>query len=339
LTHFTRTVSALLLCVPVAGAALADGWLGAKACGECHPSEEARQSGGAHARSLYRAQDHPLAARFAPPAPVWREKYRFALQNTGGDLRFRADDGKYVTELPVEWAFGAGIYAVTFLSKVAPDLYLELAFSYYSDTRTLDLTPRHDTLPGRTLHESMGQAIRTRTAGVQCFGCHSTGGATVSDTGEVQPRETGVRCEACHGPGRAHRQAVRDGNTAQAKRLIKNPGTLSAGAINEFCGECHRVARNLTDADWNSPWSYRHQPPYLARSRCFQKGAGKLSCLTCHDPHGMNRPADAGFYRSRCVACHSAAHRQDADCTACHMPLVRASSHLSFRNHQIGIYR
>jgi hypothetical protein len=51
------------------------------------------------------------------------------------------------------------------------------------------------------------------------------------------------------------------------------------------------------------------------------------------------RRAAAGFERARCVACHSAAHKQHADSTGCHMPAIRASSHLSFRNHQIEIHR
>jgi hypothetical protein len=327
----------LLFCAQ--GAPQPAGYIGAKACGECHSAEYTRQTESAHARSLYRAPEHPLASRFIPPAPLWRQKYRFAFEGGPDGLRFRTDDGKYVTELPVDWAFGAGMHAVTFLSKVTPDLYLEVAFSYYADSNTLDLTPRHETLPAASLHESMGQPVKSRTAGLQCFGCHSTGRATISETGGIRPAETGVRCEACHGPGGAHRDAALKGSPAQAKRLIRNPGTLGAAGLNEFCGQCHRVAGNLADVDWNSPWTYRHQPPYLARSRCFLKSAGKLSCLTCHDPHEAVRRDDAAFYRARCVGCHAAAHNQNADCTTCHMPAVRASSHLSFRNHQIGIYR
>jgi Cytochrome c554 and c-prime len=328
-------------------AAQQSGWIGAKACAACHPAEFSRQSKSAHAASLFKTADHPLAARFGAGSPPARRGYHFSFPVGAEGMRFRADDGKYVTEVPVQWAFGAGEQAVTFLSKVTPDVYLELAFTYYTRTGSFDLTPRHEMLPAATLHEAMGQPVKTRTAGRQCFGCHSTGPVTVSTSGDVNITEAGVRCESCHGPGGGHRDAALKGNLVQVKRLIRNPHHMEAGALNTFCGTCHRVAANLAEVDWSSPWSVRHQPPYLARSRCFQKSGGRLSCLTCHEPHEPLRRQSPDYYRSRCVSCHSAAshpparaclERSDSDCTLCHMPAVRAGPHLMFRNHQIGIY-
>jgi hypothetical protein len=63
----------------------------------------------------------------------------------------------------------------------------------------------------------------------------------------LRPAGTDVLCEACHGPGGTHRDAALKGNATHAKRLIRNPGTLGAAAVNQFCGEC-RV--NLADIDW-----------------------------------------------------------------------------------------
>ena len=128
----------------------------------------------------------------------------------------------------------------------------------------------------------------------------------------------------------------------QAKKLIEKPGNL-----NDFCGRCHRVTGNLEQIDWQSPWSVRHQPPYLARSRCFQASGGKLSCLTCHDPHDPVRRHDEAYYRARCLSCHGAGGHapkpvclveQSPNCAGCHMPAVAASAHLQFVNHWIGIY-
>lgn len=325
-------------------------FIGAAACRPCHASQFASQSASGHARALYRAAAHPLAGRFTSLGPVSREpNFHFQFDMAGAGVRVRADDGQYVTELPVEWAFGAGDHAVTFVSKVSPEFYLEHSSSYYPAAGSLDLTPRHELLPAGTLHQAMGQAIKTRGSGatiLDCFGCHSTGPVTVSSGGEVQVSEPGIHCEVCHGPGSAHREAAAQGLAVQARRLIENPGKLSGEELNRFCGRCHRVIG--ASFDWDSPWSVRHQPPYLARSRCFQDSGGKLSCLTCHNPHEKVVRGDAAYYRSRCAACHNAGNhppsktclaQKDPDCAKCHMPAVTFNSHLTFANHWIGVYK
>lgn len=319
------------------------GYVGADACRACHPAQFAGQSASGHARTLYRAAQHPLAASFAAAESLRRApSFRFQFLRTAGGLRVRADDGRYVTDLPIEWAFGAGRHAVTFVSKVSGEFYLEHSFSYYPDTGRLDLTPRHDALPATTLHQAMGQAIPIRGSGptvADCFGCHSTGPVSVAEDGEVRITEAGVRCEVCHGPGADHVKAP------GRRDSIRNPKRLPSTELNQFCGTCHR---SLTASfDWNSPWNVRHQPPYLARSACFRKSNGGLSCLTCHDPHERVRRDDAAYYSRKCATCHHAGTHppqpvckaQEApDCTSCHMPVVAASSHLRFKNHWIGVY-
>ena len=342
-------VAAALFSAPLVLAA-EGGFIGAAACRSCHPSQFASQSASGHARALFRAAAHPLAGQFASLGPLNRgPDFHFQFEMAGAGLRVRADDGRYVMELPVEWAFGAGDHAVTFVSKVSPEFYLEHSFSYYPAEGLLDLTPRHDLLPSGTLNQAMGQPIKTRGPGAtiqDCFGCHSTGPVTVSSSGEVQVTEPGIHCEVCHGAGSAHREAAIRGDVAQAGRLIDNPGKLSSEELNRFCGRCHRVIGPTFD--WDSPWSVRHQPPYLSRSSCFRKSGGKLSCLSCHDPHQKFIRGDAVYYRDRCIACHNAGDhppsktclaQKDLNCTRCHMPAVTFNSHLTFANHWIGIYK
>src|SRR2546422_398214 len=116
--------------------------VGAPTCGTCHAREFAQQSASAHARSLYPASKHALAGAFVPAAPLLRKpNYRFQFSRGPEAIKVRVTDGKEVLETPVQWAFGAGDQAVTFVSQLDEDRYLEHHFSYYSSTRSLDATP------------------------------------------------------------------------------------------------------------------------------------------------------------------------------------------------------
>jgi hypothetical protein len=324
--------SALYACALTCAAQAPRKFIGSDACRSCHPEQSSRQAESAHARSLYRAAAHPLSGSFVTAEPLLRPPhFRFEFISDAGGLRVRADDGQRVSELPVEWAFGEGRHAVTFVSRATDKYHLEHSFSYYSDTKSFDLTPRHEKLRSADLFEAMGQAIKTTGPGPAisaCFGCHSTGPVTVDADGKVSIREAGVRCERCHGPGGGHRPAV-----------------PRKADMNAFCGVCHRSP--ASDLDWDSPWSVRYQPPFLARSRCFQQSSGNLSCVTCHDPHARMRHDNAAYYRARCMGCHQAGshppariclRERDSDCVSCHMPQVTANAHIGFRNHWIGIY-
>ncbi|MEO8036373.1 MAG: tetratricopeptide repeat protein, partial [Acidobacteriota bacterium] len=87
----------------------------------------------------------------------------------------------------------------------------------------------------------------------------------------------------------------------------------------------------------------------LEQSRCFRESGGRLSCLTCHDPHRLV-PAEerAAHYRQVCLGCHdviaaggrthTAPDREQADCAGCHMPKRRTHDvvHVVMTDHRIG---
>jgi hypothetical protein len=266
-------------------------YAGSVACRPCHPAQFTSQSKTGHARAL-------------APAPA---------------------------EAPGQWAFGAGEQAITYVSQLDEDWYIEHGLSYYSKTKSMALTPGHT--------DAKGVRYRIFDAAadiLHCFQCHSTGPLSLGAGQRIEPSEPGVRCETCHGPGAAHIQA------GGAKEAIWNPKRLSAAGLNEFCGSCHRKPQTaLDDTDWSSPWNTRHQPVYLSQSACFRKSGAALTCLSCHAPHAPLSRSAAG-YDKRCVECHRAVRHHMAleakSCVECHMPAVEVRPELRFTNHWIGVY-
>ncbi len=268
-------------------------YAGAAACQPCHPKEYAAQSASEHAQALRRSR-----------APE-----------------------------PGEWAFGAGLQAITFVQRRDEANYLELGRSWYRSIKGYGRTPGHLTDAARVYRIfDPGAEI------LSCFACHSTGPLQVAENGEISPHERGVRCESCHGAAAAH--------AADPKRVHpQNPGKMSADAMNEFCGACHRMPLPAgSTPDLRDPWNARHQPLMLAASRCYRESAGKLTCLTCHSPHDplARQPAS---YDAACLSCHPrVTHTKTVAvagkaCVGCHMPAVRASATLAFANHRIMVVR
>jgi len=320
-------------------------YVGAETCGRCHATRLVGQSGSAHAHALYPAPRHPLAASFAPENELLRPpRYHFQFRRDGDQLRVKVSDGTETSDLPIEWAFGAGAQAVTFVSRLDSDWYLEHYFTYYSAIHTLGPTPGHEGFRSNTLPLARGvsyQSVDPVAGIVKCFECHSTGALRIGPDQEIQPAELGVRCEACHGAGSLHVEAVSAGQLEQARRLIQNPGRMSASGVNDFCGTCHRAPQEGPLSNWNKAWNVRHQPIYLAQSACFLKSKAKLSCLTCHDMH-RELERDSAAYDSKCTGCHSSVKHTSAqsnNCAGCHMPRVSPQPHIEFTNHWIGVYR
>jgi hypothetical protein len=303
-----------------------DSYVGAPVCGKCHPAQSRAQAATGHAHALGPAAAHRLADSFTA-ALTRTPRFRFEMSPKA----VRIADEKDVLDVPLEWAFGAGAQAVTFVSRANHELYLEHYFTYYTALHSMAPTPGQRDLQPQSLAEAAGLLYKTldpKAGMIGCFECHSTG-PVAAEAGHLKPRELGVRCEACHGPGSAH---VASGGRASLR--------LNVSPMNEMCGRCHRPpASDPAQIDWNYPWNVRHQPVYLSQSACFQKSRGALSCVTCHDPHAPLRTSDAAHYDARCATCHKATPATCRPaCAGCHLPTVTPEPPLRFTNHWIGVY-
>ena len=265
-------------------------YAGSDVCAKCHPAEAESQARSAHARAISRSK---------PPQP--------------GD-----------------WAFGAGHQAITFVTRLDAEHYLEEGRTWYRRLNAYGRTPGAASDAGRKYR------IFDPDAGIlRCFSCHSTGPLSQAADGAIEIHEPGVRCEACHGPSAAHA-------ADPARERPPHPDRLPAGGLNNFCGQCHRMPAAAAETpDLRNPWNTRHQPLLLSASKCFLESKGKLSCLTCHSPH---QPLETSLaaYDVKCSGCHAAprhtARVAGKACAGCHMPVVKPEPGLEFANHRIAIF-
>jgi predicted CXXCH cytochrome family protein len=115
-------------------------------------------------------------------------------------------------------------------------------------------------------------------------------------------------CESCHGPGSKH---IAQGGRGGLDKFIINPGKEP-----QACLQCHLE----TAAEFRFP---EHHPVL----------EGKMNCVQCHDPHGMDimKPEGGlamGRLNETCAQCHRAEARPfifqhpalREGCTACHNP-------------------
>jgi tetratricopeptide (TPR) repeat protein len=183
-----------------------------------------------------------------------------------------------------------------------------------------------------------------------------------------EPVPHGIGCERCHGPGELHVRRWKESNetpTGEPDPTIAHPRRLPNDERQSVCFQCHlgdakatvrvgRPGRDLLDyrpgqplSDYvvafhyteqtQSEFGLSSQADRMILSRCFVESAGRMECLTCHDPHVSayheRRPPD--YFSQRCVGCHGddacdAPEHERArvepanDCVACHMRKAEA---------------
>ncbi|HEX4166922.1 MAG TPA: multiheme c-type cytochrome [Bryobacteraceae bacterium] len=317
-------------------------YVGADACTPCHSAEAAKQSTTHHAHALHRIAGSTVGDFLLEQA-----------RSPDGALHYTADgqnvhvSGPWTDENPIiEWAFGAAVQGSTPVGHLG-EQYFEHRFSYYSRIHALAPTFGHPRRVSAPLAElGMLQDPQTITS---CFNCHGTGVQRGPNGPDLAAYSPGVRCERCHGPGSSHIQAATQHAAAAAiDRQIVNPGRLPAKALIEICGQCHRLptVEMGAEPELENPITVRFAPVGLLASRCFNGSRGKLSCLTCHDPHADAQPRTAMSYTEKCLACHAASkqpiklcrRRQRENCLTCHMQQSSLGPYLRFTDHRIRVY-
>ncbi len=345
-------------------------------CRSCHRAicDSYEQSG--MAQSFSRPREEHAIEEFGKPYFHAKSQQFMEIVRRGGRLVFRrwqlAADGKPINlfEQPVDWILGSGHHARTYLYQLPDGELYQLPLAWYSQEKQWGMAPGYD----RADHDGVTRRVRH-----ECLFCHDAYPAVAPSPAsywrpQSLPRAMpeGIGCERCHGPGERH---VR-GNINQIFSSIVNPMRLDAQRSRDVCYECHMQAsvaipamrvygRDIDSfrpgellADYEvkievvdhalpqpERFEINHHPYRLEQSRCFRESEGRLTCLTCHDPHRrVSAEERAAHYRTACMSCHReilAKHLPaldaEADCVSCHMPARRTQDvvHVTMTDHFI----
>jgi hypothetical protein len=327
-------------------------YAGTKACAGCHDALLEQQQATAHAATARRlGKGKARVKHVGGPGvkdPLTGATYQVEAKGDRDRVVLRSAGLEAAADL--EWEFGSGRHAHGYLARMEDGTYIDCRLNWYKETGEWYFASGQDK-PTRTLVDHpLGRPVAKGELN-RCFSCHNTElrakpglvpGSSQDGLEIVPDRSTpGVQCEGCHGPRAEHVEAFRN------KKPTPRPPKMTAAEINTLCGKCH----SRSDLDPNHAILARFQPWGLERSRCFQASAGRMSCLTCHDPHG-DAVTEPSYYNARCVSCHSpeavarkealttCKAKQTSRCISCHMPRDSKSMlHITFTDHRIRVVR
>jgi len=349
------------------------GRVGSRACAQCHPSIYESFSRTDMGRSMSEITP-TLLGRMPTSASIFDPRLNRHFEIFARDSHLYQSeyattaDGKDVFRETrrLDWVIGSGANGSGAIVK--QDEYLfEAPLSFYARPNRWALSPGYE----------FGDYGFNRPILPGCIACHSgQPGLILEGNGRFKDppfAELAIGCENCHGPGQSHVAAAQIDSLPGS---ITNPARLSPWLADNICMSCHQTgdarvlqagktyrdfspgtALNDTLSIFLVPFRRESAPKddllehYLSMrlSKCYLNSAGRLGCLSCHDPHLQPSQQEApAYFRQKCVACHTEKscalplslrqHKTPPDdCAGCHMPKreVTVISHSVLTNHRI----
>jgi hypothetical protein len=340
-------------------------YVGSKACYGCHAEIYRSYRKTDMGRSMRPAADLDNAGVPAEATKLLSSSTRImrVFRDQAGWHQSESELNVFVDAHKLEYIIGSGTNGLSCIVRRGNSLF-QAPLSYYSKVGKWDLSPGYE----------YGDYGFSRSTPEGCVFCHSGRAQPVLDRpGEYSDPpflELAIGCENCHGPGEAH------ANDPKRSGTIVNPAKLTPRLAENICMGCHqrgdarilqpgKTFQDVRPGQWLidtvailkiRPQNEEQREQDLLEhnaameaSRCFRESGGKLSCLTCHDPHIQPNAAEVpSYFRAKCLTCHteqscrlSLAARQQGtpsdDCAGCHMPKrdIAVISHSALTNHRI----
>ena len=354
-------------------------YVGSEACVPCHLDicRTFRKTG--MGRSMSLPADAAPSSLIPTPSTVHDEKldrYFQVFADPPGLYQSefqRSSDGRDIFRdtKRIEYVIGAGENGLGYIVRRGQYLF-EAPLSFYTKLQ------RWQPSPGFEFADyGFDRPILT-----ECVSCHCGRSRPIPGRDgmyEDPPfEELAIGCENCHGPGQLHVEERRKAVplSSAMDTAIVNPAKLPPRLADNVCMACHeggdvripQPGKSIMDFRPGTPldrtmavFTIPPQPrssrgsPLLKHyslmilSQCYLRTAGKLSCITCHDPHQQPAGTDAvNYYRRKCLGCHT---QQSCllpvgvrmkkvpanDCAGCHMPKqeLQVITHSALTNHRI----
>jgi hypothetical protein len=355
-----------------------NGYVGSKLCAECHRAIYNNFSQTDMGRSMSLVSPK-LLEKIPNFAHIFDAKLNHHFEvSVKGDHLYQDDyeTGPDEREIfrdtqRVEWIIGSGANGFGAIVRRG-DFLFEAPLSFYSRTQRWALSPGYEfydygfsrpILPG-------------------CIVCHSGRPQPIPEGNGrfLDPpfKDMAIGCENCHGPGASHvweMQEIGPSMDGEGHSIV-NPAKLPSWLADNICASCHQTGdarvlkpgKNFQDFRPGSALDdtlailmvapKRDSAPQsdllehyflMILSKCYRGSRGRLSCITCHDPHVQPAKQQASaYFRLKCLTCHTEKscavpfgirQRKNPpdDCAGCHMPKrdVKEISHSVLTNHRI----
>jgi Flp pilus assembly protein TadD len=265
------------------------------------------------------------------------------------EFRLEGKDTVHMRMEKVSYIVGSGQHTNSHIININGYLH-QAPITFYTQKGTWDLAPGFE----KGMNSRFDRKIE-----LECITCHN--GYPDFVAGSLNKYKTvklGIDCERCHGPGSLHVAAKQDGEIIDTSKAsdytIVNPRKLSIEQQNNLCQRCHLQGIAVLNDDKNFfdylPSDELHKtvnvfmPTYsgeeknmimashverMKMSRCFVN-SGKMSCITCHNPHVSVKFTPQEQYINACKNCHGQTNQckekteirnlKNDNCIECHMP-------------------